>query len=272
MDQHDVADLERWRGQKDAELRAEEGWLALAGLFWLKEGQNSFGSDPDGEIVLPAGSAPDYAGSFEFYNGVTTIHVADGIAMTVDGQPAGSARLRADSDGAPERIALGNLTMLIIKRGARYGVRVWDRGSPARTSFTGRRWFPPRESYTIAAAFVAYEPPKPLAVANILGDTESMPSPGYAMFTLDGQECRLDALPDPSGLAFYFRDATTGDTTYPIGRYLKAALPQDGWVTLDFNRAYSPPCAFTVFATCTLPPPQNHLPLLIEAGELYEHL
>jgi uncharacterized protein (DUF1684 family) len=98
-----------------------------------------------------------------------------------------------------------------------------------------------------------------------------MPSPGCAIFTLDGQECRLDALADPHGLAFYFRDTTNGDTTYPAGRYLKAAPPQDGHLTLDFNRAYSPPCAFTAFATCTLPPPQNHLPLPIEAGELYDH-
>ncbi len=153
----------------------------------------------------------------------------------------------------------------------RYGVRVWDRSSSARTSFTGRRWFPLRASYRIAAAFVAYEPPKPLAVANILGDTESMPSPGYAMFTLDGQECRLDALPDPNGLAFYFRDTTNGETTYPTGRYMKAAPPRGGQVTLDFNKAYSPPCAFTEFATCTLPPPQNRLLLPVAAGEQYEH-
>jgi uncharacterized protein (DUF1684 family) len=140
-----------------------------------------------------------------------------------------------------------------------------------RAAFGGRRWFALDEAYRIQAAFVPYDPPRLLPVTNILGDVDNTPSPGYALFRLDGQEYRLDALPDPNGLAFYFNDVTNADATYPAGRYLKTALPQDGAITLDFNRAYNPPCAFTTFATCTLPPPQNRLPVSIKAGEQYDH-
>ena len=255
----------------EAGLRADDGWLTLAGLFWLHEGANSFGADPAGDIVLPAGTAPDDAGVFELRDGAVTLRPAAGAGVTVNDAPASTARLRSDADGGSDRIGLGSLTLLIIRRGARIGVRVKDTLSPVRAVFGGRHWYAPNQSYHLQAAFVPYDPPRLLSVTNILGDVGDVPSPGYALFTLDGQEYRLDALPDPNGLVFYFYDATNADTTYPAGRYLKAALPQDGVVTIDFNRAYSPPCAFTVFATCTLPPPQNRLPLRIEAGELYDH-
>jgi uncharacterized protein (DUF1684 family) len=150
------------------------------------------------------------------------------------------------------------------------GVRVKDRQHPARAAFGGRHWFAPDETYCLQAAFVPYDPPRRVPVTNILGDVDDAPSPGYALFTLAGQAYRLDALPDPNGLAFYFCDTTNPTTTYPAGRYLKSAPPQAGMVTLDFNRAYNPPCAFTAFATCTLPPPQNRLLVAIEAGELYD--
>jgi uncharacterized protein (DUF1684 family) len=264
------ADVERWRKQMDDTLRADDGWLTLAGLFWLHEGANSFGADPAGDIVLPAGAAPGDAGVFELRDGVVTLRAATGAGVTVNGAPASTLRLRSDADGGSDRVGLGSLTLLVIRRGVRIGVRVKDSRSPLRAAFGGRRWYATDEAYRLQAAFVAYDPPRMLAVGNILGDVEDTPSPGYVLFTLDGQEYRLDALPDPNGLAFYFRDATNGETTYPACRYLKTAPPQDGRVTLDFNRAYNPPCAFTVFATCTLPPPQNRLPLPIPAGELYD--
>src|SRR5262245_60124196 len=262
------ADVERWRRKMDDALRAEDGWLTLAGLFWLHEGSNSFGADPASDIVLPDGSAPDAAGVFELRDGVVTLH--PGAGVTVNNAPASAARLRSDADGSPDRVGLGALTLLIIRRGARIGVRVKDARSPARAAFTGRRWYAADEAYRIQAAFVPYDPPRLLPVGNILGDVEDTPSPGYALFALEGQECRLDALPNPNGLAFYFRDATNGRMTYPVGRYLKSAAPLDGRLVLDFNRAYNPPCAFTAFATCTLPPPQNRLLLPIQAGELYD--
>jgi uncharacterized protein (DUF1684 family) len=264
-------EIERWRQQMEAGLRADDGWLTLAGLFWLHEGTNSFGSDPASDIVLPAGAGPEHAGIFELRDGTVTLHAAEGAGVTVNETPVSVARVRSDADGGPDRVGLGSLTLLIIRRGARIGVRVKDASSPVRAAFGGRHWFAPNETYRVQATFVPYDPPRLLPVTNILGDVDDTPSPGYALFRLDGLDHRLDALSDPNGLAFYFYDATNADTTYPAGRYLKTAPPQDGAVTLDFNRAYNPPCAFTAFATCTLPPPQNRLPLRIEAGEQYDH-
>jgi uncharacterized protein len=252
-------------------LRADDGWLTLAGLFWLHEGSNSFGTNPARDIALPPGSAPDDAGSFELRDGVVTLRPVEGAGVTINDQPAGVARLRSDADSTLDVVGLGSLRLLVIQRGARMGVRVKDTQSLARATFGGRRWFALDETYRIQAAFVPYDPPRQLSITNILGDVDDMPSPGYALFKLDGQEYRLDALSDPNGLAFYFCDTTNASITYPAGRYLKSAPPQDGMVTLDFNRAYNPPCAFTSFATCTLPPPQNRLPVRIEVGELYDH-
>jgi uncharacterized protein (DUF1684 family) len=265
------AEIESWRHRMESSLRAERGWLALAGLFWLEEGHNYFGASPDNDIVLPTGAAPDHAGSFEFHGGETTLSVADVAAVTVNGGPVASIPLRSDATGHPSYVAIGDLTMLVIQRGGRYGIRLWDRRNPMREAFTGRRWYPIRESYRVTATFVPYDPPKTLPFPNILGDTEMKPLPGYAVFTLAGREYRLDATTESDELFFIFHDLTAGDSTYPAGRFLKAALPLGGQATLDFNKAYSPPCAFTAFATCPLPPPQNHLALHIEAGELYDH-
>ena len=264
------AEIENWRRRMDESLRADRGWLTLAGLFWLNEGTNHFGANPDNEIVLPGESAPAHAGSFAFQAGTATLHAQASAGVAVNGQPATTARLHSDADAAPDLVTIGDLTMLVIQRGKRHAIRLWDRRSPARVAFTGRRWYPVRESYRLTARFIAHDPPRTLPVPNILGETEQRHSPGYAVFTIDGHEHSLDAVTEGDELFFIFRDQTAGDTSYPAGRFLKAAFPQNSQITLDFNRAYSPPCAFTAFATCPLPPPRNHLPLRIEAGELYD--
>jgi uncharacterized protein (DUF1684 family) len=160
--------------------------------------------------------------------------------------------------------------MYVIERGGRFALRVKDPESARRRSFRGLDWFPVRESYRVTARFVPYEPPKAIPIANVLGTVEPMPSPGYVVFSLNGREFHLDpVLEDPAAkeLFFIFRDETAGKQTYPAGRFLYADLPKDGRVVLDFNKAYSPPCAFTSFATCPLPPRQNRLDVRIEAGE-----
>lgn len=261
--------VESWRQRMEQSLRADRSWLTLAGLFWLEEGANRFGASPDNEIVLPGGSAPAHAGSINFHAGTATLQAtAPGVA--VNGELATTQQLHTDADTTPDLITVGDLTMLVIQRGKRHAIRMWDRRSPAREAFPGRRWYPVNEAYRISARFVAHDPPQTLPVPNILGETEQRLSPGYAVATIGGHEHSLDAVTDGDELFFIFRDQTAGDTTYPAGRFLKAAFAQNGQVTLDFNRAYSPPCAFTAFATCPLPPPRNHLPLRIEAGELYE--
>jgi uncharacterized protein (DUF1684 family) len=183
---------------------------------------------------------------------------------------SGATQLRSDAEAESDLITLGDLTMVLIRRGTRHAIRLWDRRSPARQAFSGRRWYPLREAYRLTAHFVPHDPPHTLAVPNILGETEQRLSPGYAAFTINGQAHSLDAVTEGEELFFIFRDQTAGDTTYAAGRFLKAAFPQHGQITIDFNRAYSPPCAFTAFATCPLPPPGNHLPVRIEAGELYD--
>jgi uncharacterized protein len=263
-------EIESWHRRMEESLRADRGWLTLAGLFWLNEGPNRFGTSPDNEIVLPGESAAAHAGSLVFQAGTATLHAEASAGVAVNGQPTTTALLRSDADAAPDLVTIGDLTMLVIQRGQRHAIRLWDRRSPARAAFTGRRWYPVREAYRIAARFVPHDPPRSLPVPNILGETEQRHSPGYAVFALDGHEQRLDAVIEGDELFFIFRDQTAGDTTYPAGRFLKAAFPQKAMITLDFNRAYSPPCAFTAFATCPLPPPRNHLPLRIEAGELDE--
>ena len=264
------AEIESWHQRMEESLRSDRGWLTLSGLFWLNEGTNRFGTDPDNEIVLPGESAPAHAGSFTFHAGTATLHAEASAGVAVNGQPATTVQLRSDAV-AGDLITIGDLTMLVIQRGQRHAIRLWDRRSPARMAFTGRRWYPVHEAYRLSARFVPHDPPHTLAVPNILGETEQRHSPGYAVFTLGGHEHSLDAVTEGDELFFIFRDQTAQDTTYPAGRFLKAAFPQNNQITLDFNRAYSPPCAFTAFATCPLPPSRNHLPLRIEAGELYDH-
>jgi uncharacterized protein (DUF1684 family) len=263
-------EIRRWRADMEAGLRAEDGWLTLIGLFWLEPGHNRFGAAPGNPIAF-TGKAPDVAGSFELVGDTVHLHVANGAPVLVNGRSADTAPLRADADGQPDLVTLGDLTMFVIRRGDRFAIRARDRNHPARAEFAGRHWFPIDESYCVAARFAPHAAPTAFSIQTVLGTVEERESPGRLFFTLGGQERSLDALVEGDKLFIIFRDGTSGETTYPAGRYLKTAMPRDGVVTLDFNRAYSPPCAFTDFATCPLPPPQNRLPLRIEAGELYEH-
>jgi uncharacterized protein (DUF1684 family) len=253
--------IERWRHEREAGLKADGGWLTVAGLFWLKDGVNAAGSSPSSAIRLPRGQA--HFGDFDFHDGKT-------LYRPVDGKPA---VLKADTDpGGPDKVAVGEFTMFVIHRGNRYGIRLKDNNSEFRREFTGLHWFPVRDEYRIVARFVPYEQAHQIAIPNVLGETEKEPSPGYAIFSLHGHEYRLDPVLEENRLFFIFRDQTSGKETYGSGRFLYAEMPQEGKVVLDFNKAENPPCAFTPFATCPLPPAQNRLQVRIEAGELnYGH-
>jgi len=263
----------KWRSDYEANLKQDNGWLTLAGLCWLKDGENRFGAGSRNEIVLPEGSAPEDAGCFVFQEGKIRLRVNQGVPLLVNGAPVlAEMSLKPDSSGQPDRITLGRLSMIVIQRGNRYGVRLWDNASSVRRHFQHTSWFPVKESYRITAKFISYPQPKLIPILNILGDTEPSPSPGYAEFELDGTQRRLEPLLEGDHLFFIFKDATSGKQTYPAGRFLYAVLPKEGKVILDFNQAENPPCAFTAYATCPLPPRQNHLPVPIEAGELnHEH-
>jgi uncharacterized protein len=265
------AEIQKWREKRDGELRSEDGWLTLVGLFWLKEGANLIGSDSTRDIVLPAEFAPARVGVFEFHQGKLGLRVEKGVKVSVNDKPVTKATIQTDAKGKPDLIRLGDLRLFVIKRGDKYGVRVKNKNHPARLAFEGLKYFPIEPAYRFTAKYVAYEKPKEIEIVNILGDVSLMPSPGYVTFELNGKACRLDALTDDKKLFFIFRDLTSGKTTYPAGRFLYAEAPTGDNVVLDFNQAINPPCAFTTFATCPLPPPQNHLKVAIEAGELAYH-
>lgn len=244
----------------------------MAGLFWLKEGANRFGSGPGHDIVLPGHSAPAKAGVFELSGGRVVVRVEPGVAVTLEGKPVTETQLRPDVPGPPDVLALGRLTLQVIVRGGRHAIRLKDMDSRARREFAGLAWFPVKEDLRVTARFVSHAASKRVPVPNVLGTVEEMASPGTAVFTLAGKELRLEPVleeADAKELFFIFRDQTAGKETYPGGRFLYAPLPKDGHVVLDFNKAYSPPCAFTAYATCPLPPKQNRLPVKIEAGEKY---
>jgi uncharacterized protein (DUF1684 family) len=266
-------ELEQWKAKRLASLKSEDGWLTLIGLFWLKEGENRFGSDPTGEIVLPEGKAPAKAGTLRLAAGKVTLEANPDAKITSKGQPVGTLELKSDDeDDGPTVLEMGTLSFHVVKRGERLGLRVKDRASPARAEFKGTDYYPADRKWVVNARFEPYNPPKQVPILNVLGMETEETSPGQLAFEVDGRPYKLEALKEKGEEQFFiiFKDQTSGKETYGAGRYMYADPPgADGVVRLDFNKAYSPPCAFTKYATCPLPPPQNHLPLRVEAGERY---
>jgi uncharacterized protein len=266
--------IAQWRAAQESKLKADDGWLTVTGLFWLKEGANTFGSASSNRIVLPAHSAAPRAGVFELRGGKVRVQLESQVAATVGGEVVREAYLRSDAAGQPDRLLLGDLTLFVIERGGRYAIRLKDKRSALRRDFRGLDWFPVRSTYHVEARFHPYGTPRPVRVATATGGTEQYVSPGYVSFALEGRQLRLDPVlesPASQELFFIFRDRTAGQGTYPAGRFLYTPLPQNGRVVLDFNKAENPPCAYTPYATCPLPPKENRLPVAIEAGEKYGH-
>jgi len=268
-----IDDLVAWRAQMDASLRADDGWLALAGLFWLDESDNTFGSGPDCDLVFPDGTCPVLLGTFHRAADTVRVTFAEGVVATVDGEPvSGTTTLRHDDGGpgTPALVSHGSLVFHVLVRGPRVGIRLRDRASAVRAAFGGRTWFDPDPAAVVEARFERFPEGTTIPITNVLGDTEANPSPGRVHFTYRGTPCSMDAVASGPDLFFNFRDGTNGSSTYGAGRFLHVPVPDGDTVTLDFNRAVSPPCAFTVHATCPLPPSQNHLPVTIEAGERHD--
>jgi uncharacterized protein (DUF1684 family) len=245
--------------------------LSVAGLFWLKNGENRVGTASFNEIDLPPQSAPARVGSFLFRSGKTVFTAENGVEVRAAGQPVRKLEMKPDVPGPADTITIGALSMFVIKRGDRFAIRLRDNNSSFRKEFSGLHWFDVDEAWRIRAKWVPYNPPKKIGVLNIIGITEPATCPGYASFRLAGKEYRLEPTAEADQLFFVFRDLTAGKETYPSGRFLYAAAPRDGYVLLDFNKAYNPPCAFTPYATCPLPSRQNRLQVRIPAGELVYH-
>ena len=263
-------EIEAFHRHREEQLTSDGGWLSVAGLFWLKPGANRFGANRSNDVVLPP-SAPAHAGTFWLEAGAVRVEAAPGVPLTLAGQAVTKHALRSDTGGAdPDVLSLGSLTLQIIERGGRLAIRLKDKERAERKHFKGLVWYPVNPAYRIVARFVPRDRPTTITVPSIIGTAEAMPSPGSAVFELGGRSVRLDPVVEAGDnrLFFIFRDATAGKTTYGAGRFLYADPPKDGRVILDFNQAVSPPCAVTPYATCPLPPQQNHLPIAIEAGEM----
>jgi len=265
-------EIEQWRSERVAGLKSETGWLTLIGLFWLKDGENKLGSDATNGIVLPKDKAGAFLGTLTLKNGVVKLEPAPSSGITIEEKPAAPLELMSDEHGKPTVMHLGSLSMTIVKRGEKLGLRVRDKDNPDRAKFTGTEWYATDLKWRIDAKFEPYSPPKPMPITNVLGMESAEPSPGAVVFEVAGQTYRLDAITeeDEPRLFMIIADKTSGNATYGAGRYMYVDPPDAaGHMVIDFNKAYSPPCAFTKYATCPLPPKQNRLPIAIEAGEKY---
>lgn len=257
-------EVEAWRAHRAERLKAPDGWLTVAGLYWLSDGSN--------DVALP--SKPPVPSQFLLQNGKVTLQANP--ALAIDGKPvSASVELHNDMEPLPTVVRTGTLSFVAIRRedaahGPRYGIRARDTDAEARANFQGLEYFPVNANARVEARFEPYNPPKKIPITNVLGMTSDEISPGALVFTLDGREFRLDPILEQGETDYFliFKDATSGKETYGAARYLYAHPPDaSGKTVVDFNKAYNPPCAFTPYATCPLPPPQNRLPIRIEAGE-----
>jgi uncharacterized protein (DUF1684 family) len=269
-----VKEVEKWRNDREANLKKETGWLTVAGLFWLKEGINTVGAGAKFDVRLTDNFKQGKFGEIEFKDGKAVLKVEKGVDAQIDGKSvSGTIDLVSDDNGKPTEIRTGTQTFFLIRREDRFGIRLKDSNSEARRNFKGLHWFPIDESYRITARLEAFAEPKEVMVPNVLGGNFKMKSPGLLKFTLKGKEYSLEPVDEGDGTLFIiFSDGSSRNETYKSGRFLYADKPVNGETLLDFNKAENPPCAFTAFATCPLPPPQNKLDVEIKAGEKrYDH-
>lgn len=275
------ASVEAWRRARLARLTTPDGWLSLVARVPLDEGESRVGSAEDCAVALPAERAPADVGTFRREGKAVTFTPAAGVQVTLRGRddaralaPGVAVPVRTDDrDGPPDRLALGALTIEVVERPDGMIVRARDPESQTRREFAGIQHFPVDPKWRVVARFERYEPPKKIDLGYEAGASEEHLSPGAAVFEIDGVTCRIDPVFDAGNKRLYlvFWDPTGRDSTYGAGRFLYAPLPEGDRVLLDFNQAFSPPCAFTPFAACPLAPPQNRLPVRVEAGEKSPH-
>ena len=274
------ADVEQWRQTRDSRLRSPEGWLSLVGLEWIEEGTNRLGSAPDAEVRFPA-TAPAALGTIERRGEALSFTPAPGVEVLAGDPPqrvAGRIELRSDAEGEPTLLREGTFAFFVIRRGDRWALRIKDGASPVLAGFQGMENYPLRPDWRVTAGFEPAPPGTTIPVPNILGTVDDSPSQGTVVFERDGKQARIAAIDEGDGRLFLvFGDETNGKGTYGGGRFVYADPPGPGesTVVVDFNKSYNPPCVFTAYATCPLPPRSNRLPFPVEAGEKlwagYEH-
>lgn len=265
------AEIEEWRASRHQRLSSDSGWLSLVGLEWLQDGANRLGTTSDSDVKMPGGPA-DW-GTIVVAGDELQFLPPEGGAVTVDGQPPGPVRLVADSQGEPTVVRSGNLSFYVIERGS-FGLRIKDTRAPTLVSFTGMDNYPIAADWRFEAAFLPAEPGQTIEIADVLGRVEPMEVYGTAVFEHEGKEYSLLGLREAGtdSMWFLFADRTSGRETYGAGRFLYSdGMPENGRVVVDFNKSYNPPCAFTDYSTCPLPPQQNRLDVAVTAGEKKFH-
>lgn len=262
-------EIVKWRADHETELKGENSWLTVAGLTWLKDGTNIVGAGSGYDVSLTENFKQGKFGEINFQNGKAVLTVESAVEALNDGAKVSTIELISDEKGKPTTIQTGSQTFYLIKRGDRFGIRLKDKNSKERVNFKGLHWFPVDEKLKVTARFEAFAEPKEVLIPNVLGGNFKMKSPGVLRFKLNGKEYALEPVLEEGSDKFFiiFRDLSSKSETYGAGRFLYADKPVNGKVMLDFNRAENPPCAFTSFATCPLPPPQNRLAVEIKAGE-----
>lgn len=271
-----VESIEKWRQESEQRLKRDNGWLTLAGRYEMKPGSYTIGTAKDNAIVFPAGLGPEQLGTLVVDDDKAVLKLADGVTMTAKGEPFSGERVMQTEGENRDWVSLGRVAFHIIKRDNLHVLRLADNESEHRKSFAGRVWYEVKEPMKVTGRFVPYKPAKTLKIIDIIDRVNDAASPGYVEFTLNGKKHRLDAVAEPKDneLFIIMKDQTAGKGTYNAGRFLVVDWPQDvrekgGKVTIDFNKTYNPPCAFSEFTTCPLPPKQNVLTTKIEAGEKY---
>jgi uncharacterized protein (DUF1684 family) len=266
-----VKSVQDWRDRSEKSLRKDNGWLTLAGRYVMKSGVNTFGTGEGNDIVFPPGLGPAKMGTVTVEPGKVFVQLEPGLLMEKDGVTMTDKIMDTKVEGDRDWVSMGRAAFHMIERDGRYILRLADNQSDVRRKFQARVWYPVNEKYRVAAKFVPYDPPRKAAIVNVLDEVSDEPIPGYVEFKLDGKPQRLDVVGDDEGLFFILKDNTAGKTTYGSGRFLyveKKPEPRKTFM-LDLNRAYNPPCAFSEFTTCPLPPKQNILKVRIDAGEKY---
>ncbi len=264
-------EIEKFRANREIEINNPTGWAALVGLHWITDGEVIVGSDAISGIRLTGPSAPGRLGTLTVAGNAVHLRISTGLDAFVKGKQVYELDMKPGVPAA-DGLKIGDLTMVLITRGPKKALRVWDGKAPSRVTFTGLKWMPTDPKWRIDAKFVPHPASQPrIKIQNVLGETVEMKNPGSVAFIIGGTEYRLEAAleaDDAKELFFIFKDGTSNKTTYGAGRYLYTPLPANGRVDLDFNKAKNPPCAFTDFATCPLPPASNRLTLAVVAGEL----
>lgn len=262
-----ISEIKSWHKRRIENLKKENGWLNLVGLYWLKEGENRFGSDESNDIIFPK-KAPSFIGKFYLVDTAVKVEINNGIEVLCNGRKVKYLELQNDQQSRPTILEYGSLRWFVIKRGNRYGIRLRDLESELVKNFKGIETFPINEDWKIEAKFESYNPPKKISIPNVLGTIEEENSPGALIFKKEGKTFKLDVFNEGDSYFLIFADETSGSETYGAGRYLYVNKQDStGKIYIDFNKAYNPPCAFTKYATCPLPPEQNYIKLKITAGE-----